>query len=880
MGDTVSATLATLVDRARRQLRRRGRDEGGFILVLVLGIIALTSIVIVALLGLALTSLKIAETQREIARRQRAADSALESAVGQIARYPGNDPCLAIPEDNELTFDDDPSPDRGEIAVRTECEPVLLTDDGDGSSDRLGGPRVEVVGDDYGGAVEVPGGLSASPTLVHRGDDALAFTADVVVRRGAAARSTAAEGPGIHATGQYAQGDTVGGGGCGPLAPGGGDPGAEVHDRDQEPECGSSEAATLTPRTGTLFGPGEETALEVADVPGCSGLVRLQPGRYNAVATSQLNELLGGGCSGATFWFEPGRYYFDVSDPNASEEERHALVIDDASIRLIFGEPAGGDALSAEFPRACDPTVPGASLQLSGRTSILHRAGRVAICPAWSNGTILPAIVQSDLAPSQPVLVSTQPELPFSRGFSSSSRSVSFTTEWTSPGHAPLHNAELQFRSIESPPVHEANRTVRVDVNAAGVSCSTGAIPAGRTSDLYTRIDLTSAGGCAGALSGVDTSVFDGATITVTHEYSPPENVCNPFTGTCVRLTVSDVRLRTNIVDAEGTGANGITWSNIPAVTTMGAPKTDGLHGDPCLLIPGDVRCRLDQPKQHHITVTGIDPTRGGRLAPTDHVESLGVQVDSMQGSPSTSWAAHPGDSPNPWLRFELIGPAGTCVVQHPGFSRSNTGVHVDLFDSGGTCRGMIDTVADLVGAQLRMTIQTGCILVDGSPIRDPFNAARCNVVRLPDLDRIALSVTSDTVSEPTHSVVTVDAGAGTSFTVFGDTLMPRTDLDVHWRGEATALPVFGGHLSIRSVGSEMHGDAQMGVLCCSPPATTALRAYVDDRVAAVAHVVAGGVVDSPPAGGPVRSVAVLDWRYCAGGRCTTTPVAGSDPDG
>ncbi|NLE18293.1 MAG: hypothetical protein GX632_07115, partial [Propioniciclava sp.] len=72
----MSATLATLVDRARRQLRRRGRDEGGFILVLVLGIIALTSIVIVALLGLALTSLKIAETQREIARRQRAADSA------------------------------------------------------------------------------------------------------------------------------------------------------------------------------------------------------------------------------------------------------------------------------------------------------------------------------------------------------------------------------------------------------------------------------------------------------------------------------------------------------------------------------------------------------------------------------------------------------------------------------------------------------------------------------------------------------------------------------------------------------------------------------------------------------------------------------------
>src|SRR5690606_8859514 len=150
------------------------------------------------------------------------------------------------------------------------------------------------------------------------------------------------------------------------------------------------------------------------------------------------------------------------------------------------GAPAGGDRRGAEFRRACDPTQPGASLQLPGRTSIRHRAGRVAICPAWSNGTILPAIVQSDLAPSQPVLVSTQPELPFKRGFSWSSRSVSFTTEWTSAGSAPLQNAELQFRSSEWPPVHEANRTVRVDVNAEDVSCSTGAIPGGRTNDLYT----------------------------------------------------------------------------------------------------------------------------------------------------------------------------------------------------------------------------------------------------------------------------------------------------------------------------------------------------------------------------------------------------------
>jgi len=65
------------------------------VLMFVLGIIALTSVVVIALLGLALTSARIAGQQAELARETRAADGALEAAVSDIARD-GGQPCDAI----------------------------------------------------------------------------------------------------------------------------------------------------------------------------------------------------------------------------------------------------------------------------------------------------------------------------------------------------------------------------------------------------------------------------------------------------------------------------------------------------------------------------------------------------------------------------------------------------------------------------------------------------------------------------------------------------------------------------------------------------------------------------------------------------------------
>lgn len=840
-------------------------SQGGFALMLVLGVIALTSLVIVALLGLTLTSARITASQAQSARERRAADGALESAIGQIARSSANNACDAVPVGNELSFDERPEVAGSAISVSAGCELVPVGDPSDGSSDPLGGSKVDVVGESYDGPITAPGGLAGSPTLVHTGHEALAFRADVDVRHGAAARSTNPAGPGITATGQYAQGDPASGfPACGPLTPGAGQPSVEIADRDDAPSCNDARARAIAPRTGSLFAPGE--AVGDGTVPACSSLVELDPGRYDAVDTAKLNRLLGGGCAGATFWFHPGKYLFDVNDPANPEPDRHALVIADASVRVIFGEPTGSPG-AAEFPRACDATASGASIQLTGRSAIRHRAGRVAICPAFNagTGTPLPALVQSDLAPSQPLLRSSSPALPISLDVRTCNPNCSFSTEWTSTGNAPLTSAELQFRSLETPPVHQGERAVNVQVSGP-VSCSTGFLPSGRTNDLYTTIDLMAFGSCAGALAGEDESIFEGATITVTHRYTSPDGLCGPFDD-CIGLRVNDVRLRTNVQVSQGTSVSTSSWQNPGAALALDGVRTVANHGDECFLLPGDVRCRLDRPRSHTLSINGFNPTTGGTLRASDHVETLGVRFNTPAGDTWPSWAAVPADRPQPSMRIELrLASGATCSVTHDGYSRSRVGIHVDLISPSSSCRALVDDVGDLVGAGVTVSMQTGCAWFGSAHIYDPFDISRCFMARLPDIDRLALAVTTDTVRSSPRSEMTVDHDRGTSFNVQGDTLMPRADVDLHWKGSVNILPIFGGYLSVKGLGSDMAPGAQMGVVCCSPPSTVKLTAVIEGRVIAETHVVVGRPSSSTPGGAAARPLAVLDWRFCGGG--------------
>ncbi len=862
--------------------------------------------VVSALLGYSMTSMRLTQARARAAAEQRAADGALEAGLGRLTRSVATNPCNDVP-DSALDFPAETGAGTPAVQVELSCDPLPLPPDPSAppSPDPLGGAAVEITGDDYGGAIAVPGGGVDSPTLVSTGADPLRFESDVTVRRGASVESTAASGdvPAVRATGQYVQG-LAGPGAtvdnpCGTTSPDGGQVARSVSDRDQTPECDSATARALPERNGSIFSPGDTIGeRSVPTCPSGTAAIEFEQGRYDAVDTARINDLLDGSCPDRTFWFHPGKYSFDVSDADAAAADRHALVIDDPTAKVVFGEANGWDAASGApgelFPRACDAGRSGASLQLSARTTIRHRAGRVSICPAWNaTDEPLPAIVQSNTAPSQPALVSDT--LPASRVLgpaktlcsvifycSSSQRTRSFSTEWAATGTAPLDNALLLIESSESPPVHQARRNISVRVQSGGIDCSTGSLPSGRTNGQYTVIDLLAHGSCATALAGRTAAVFEGATITVGHTVVDPDN--GSLIGRCgvagcsISWTIGDVALRLNTTTVRGTSATSAAWQNPTNMLNRDSAVSDVNQPHACI-VP-DERCRDDLPETDRaFTISGFDPASASGRPATDHVENLAVQFDSLTSG--NSWASLPIDETS--VRVDLsLASGGTCSVTHDGHHRSMRTTMVDLFEEGGTCRAAVTTFGDLVGSSITVTFRSDCMWFNS--LRAPVNpfTGRCNQVRLPEWDQVALQVTSDSVPPAPAAEITVDASAGaqgSSFNVFGDTLLPLLDIDLHWRGAVTDLPIFGGTTALHALGSQQHDGATMGVVCCTPPAVTTLRlqAAVDSVLEAEAFVYVGppGSGGRPPDVPTIRrAVSILDWRFCGSGGCADPGAA------
>jgi hypothetical protein len=124
--------------------------------------------------------------------------------------------------------------------------------------------------------------------------------------------------------------------------------------------------------------------------PAPGGVAVVAPGAYDRTQTAALNVLFRGGCPGRTVWFQPGNYWLDADDTANAPAERNSVVIDDPSVRVLMGEPAGGPtaaaAAAATFPGACNRSRPGVSVTLSPRTSFRHRRGMLAICDPTIDG--------------------------------------------------------------------------------------------------------------------------------------------------------------------------------------------------------------------------------------------------------------------------------------------------------------------------------------------------------------------------------------------------------------------------------------------------------------------------------------------------------------
>lgn len=302
-------------------------------------------------------------------------------------------------------------------------------------------------------------------------------------------------------------------------------------------------------------------------------------------------------------------------------------------------------------------------------------------------------------------------------------------------------------------------------------------------------------------------------------------------------------------------------------------------------------------------TAAGVDP----------ELQSLYLLVDLATGQkPLPQALTNLGLTPNNFradmvTRLELTTAGGRrCVVEsgsvNGGSSNATQQVAFNLMSVNNldpasiTCNHDIKTLGELgtAGAKLKLIIDMPCVRnPDGSSHSLCFQLFDTNLdslidpnagpwhkhiwkVRPPSIDRVLLSGTSESyIGPPPNSMVTVNVGPGrASFNVLGSTWLPKTDMDIHWRGEAGTSPIFSHDLVLHGLGSDMSPGAKSTFVCCSKPDTREVQIIATangrTRVAAAVEFVDVAVIDDG-SGSPVRiytpgtAANVLYWGRCRG---------------
>jgi hypothetical protein len=888
-------SVAAALDVVRRRLASRDRrGQDGYVLMVALGVIALTFLTIIALLGLAFTTSKVTTVQREANERNRAADGALEAALTAVSDGT-TQPCDSVPVGSQTTFDGADGP----FVVDVECATgtgAELADDPDAD---FGGDSVFVADQDQG--------------ALQTGDGPpLRFDADVLVRGGATGPS-AGGGPAYQVLGQYRQG--LAGVGvadqastdCGPLvAPG--DP-QRVADRNDTPQCGFVQA-NGTPLVDAPLprDQGRSPLRTAVDVSAATcATTTFAPGYYGPAAVEKLNALFET-CSNATFVFAPAAtpadsvYQFDANDPDAGVD-RDALVIDNQDVTVIFGV-ASAVALAGSPLPLCDRTESGSSIELTGRTALRHRAGRLAVCPANGRAAVTqipnagldPVInlVSSNFQPAADVTGSSAPAFatfPQTCLFTNPpglcrTRNIVFTT--TNLPAVPIEQVNLVFNSVETPKTQPQDRNVELrvtNVRAPGSDFTCAYSALGRTPGLGTALDL---GACAPALVGQPASVLDGARFTVTVRYGRDTAV---VPGPQIRLGIWDLHLQVNTERAGGTGATANGWNNPTGALDYDDADVAGFVASTGSGIPAEAAkygSWAVQGSTRTFTVTDIeldDPNFRGRdaeLSALDLVVASREPAVPSEGYPTASAVSDAGDGST--LSVQITREeVGVCTFDLPGYGRSSRPVRVDLLERA-DCADDLLRSGDLTGLDVTLTYTLGCARF--TPAFDPLGSPQplfdangnCLTVRVPDVGFVGLEAATDVVlDEPPASELTTDSdgsgGALAQAQIFGDVLMGGSELQVRWAGGAPgagvslASPLVVGNLQAGRITSTTDADASVGTVCCylPNPQQGRIQAVIDGTVWAETLVAVDSIDGTATA---PRELLLLDWRFCGSGGC------------
>jgi hypothetical protein len=877
--------------------RRFERGQGGFTLALVLAVVGLTFVVIVALLGFLLTTIRITENQEKDARDLRAADGAIAATINHLQQVPGGsfaecgDVGPELAEGLRIPFDAVGGADDVEVTCGKE-------DFGPSAGD------VKLVGNGYGGLVSdwttawpwssLDGGSplgGIDPSLIHTGDAALQFNGNVSARAGAAVLRDPVSGtPAANVRGSYTQGTAglgASGTSCGLLA--------EPESPTQvQASGGMTCGATITPPAQQNYGI-DTTERSVSGSCPAGPVVTLPAGRYDQDDVRTLNRWFGGDCPDRTFHFPTGIYWFDANDPSRPADARHTLVIDDPTSSFVFGQANGwspsGGAEPADFPNACSPGVdaasPGASIVLSGRTEFRHLGGRLAICPFVSpEGTAYPTVLQQATAPRGVQVVSasssdwaspsnllsgssaTPASATFTCSFPSGGTTTvfcesqrSFTLGLRSQAAGPLSSASLRLTGQETQqPVNLVqSRTARLRITLpGGATCDPAATPGAPDRGRTSVYELVS-GSCASVLT--DGSKLDGASVQVTYAYR--------YAGVCVfgpcpisssnaqRLELWAAGVEVNAWRGDGSSiAEGgtTTWSS-----TVQNTRLDDTSTSASTTLCGQPVCgfRTETTYERSFRLAGVQSRTGSTIESDDQLDSVGVAIDQVGAqAQGFNLATLPGRT-----RLTLTLNDGTaCTREFDGIANTQGRTYYSMIDSGATsCGGTVlrpdqMTGANLLGSSIEVRYVLSCVTINGV----------CNTYFQPvAVQHAGLIATSESYNGPvTQAQITVDAdptGEGSSANFFGPAYLPRSSLDIRWNGTASGASIFGGELQLHSLASVMASGAAADVVCCTRPGVDSRKVELTAWIGGAPRLVVSADIPRATAEAP----RILQWREC-----------------
>lgn len=890
--------------------------QGGFALVAVLAVIAMTALMMGALMGLLILTMRITANHERIERERRAADGAVVATVNHLRLNAGGiSACASVPDSLPgfmVPFERVGS--SGEVNVTCAA-----------AADDYGEPggEVKLLGTGYAGSIAnwraawpwlaAPNGAASAvsapgvdPTLIHSGPEPLQFNGHVNSIAGAAAlRDPLTGSPAIEVNGQYRQGPAgLGGVGsdCGIL----GVTGSPTFVKAVAGlSCGDS--TKLSEAIPADYGIDPDVAPLPAEVSGgcpAGPVVTILSGRYQHNEVKRLNRWFSGACPDRTFHFPTGIYYLDANDPTAPAADRNALIINDSTSNFIFGQAkdwsTSTGATAANFPSACNAgvsaTQPGASIVLSGRTSFRHVAGRLAACPfVTPSGEAYPAVLQQDTEPTDVTVLAGAPRdfLPVTNLVSGNSSTPTnnvamdcaiplWGNECTSTKYfevkldsnsssSPLHGVQVRIVGDETnfPISVVQRRSVRFDVTLKGGAsriCTTGDLDGGVDAGIPATFELLS-GDCKDKLTAG--AQLDGATVQASVAFKYGGLCFDTFWGACPvspqRIQIWGVQV---VVDSAVSSATSVgpvsSWSNVGNVLDP-ATGASAVFNLPC---GSDVCGWLNQK-----TLDSSFELDGFHLASPvdsdDALDSIGVVI-KQQGftalTPDKLMTKLPGIT-----QLTLTTSDGAvCTREWPTVISIQGSTYYPMLDKdSSTCGGVSWTPEDQVGslldgAKLKVRVRLDCL----NPTGDTCQSL-VSYVRPVPTSHVALVATTNTYKGPvTKARLTVDStssGGGSSANLFGSAYLPHSALDVFWNGQHSGASIFGGELQLWSLGSQMAAGASGDVVCCTKPEV------VDNKIRVTAHIdgraVLSVVVKMATDGSAPE---VLEWTQCGrNGECT-----------